>query len=122
MVGRAWGEAMKNVMRFSGNYQAVIMYDPDMDMFRGEFAGLNGGADFYAKDLDGLKKEGEISLRVFLDECAARGIEPRRAKGNFSLRLDADTYHAASIAASAKGQSLNQFIAEAVRNKVEAEA
>jgi predicted HicB family RNase H-like nuclease len=113
---------MKNVMKFPGNYQAVIMYDPDIDMFRGEFAGLNGGADFYAKDLDGLKMEGEISLRVFLDECAARGIEPRRPKGNFALRLDIDTYQAASIAASARGKSLNQFIAEAVRNEVEAGA
>lgn len=34
-------------------------------MFRGEFVGLNGGADFYAKDIDSLHKEGEISLKVF---------------------------------------------------------
>ncbi|MDR2161988.1 MAG: type II toxin-antitoxin system HicB family antitoxin [Desulfovibrio sp.] len=111
---------MKNVMKFPENYQAVIMYDPDIDMLRGEFVGLNGGADFYAKDLEGLKKEGEISLRVFLEECAARGVAPRRPKGNFALRLDADTYQAASVAATAKGQSLNQFIAEAVQNEVEA--
>ena len=42
---------MKNVMKFDGGYQAVISYDPEICMFRGEFIGLNGGADFYAEDL-----------------------------------------------------------------------
>ncbi len=28
--------------------KAVISYDSDIDLFRGEFIGLNGGADFYA--------------------------------------------------------------------------
>ena len=36
-------------------YRAIIQYDPEIDMFRGEFVGLNGGADFYAKDIAGLK-------------------------------------------------------------------
>ena len=32
-------------------YRAIIAFDPDIQMFRGEFLGLNGGADFYAKDV-----------------------------------------------------------------------
>ncbi len=36
-------------------YKAVIQFDPDIDMFRGEFVGLNGGADFYAHDVAGLR-------------------------------------------------------------------
>ena len=77
-----------NTMTING-YQAVISFDPDIQMFRGEFVGLNGGADFYAADVKGLQREGEISLRVFLDACKRRGIEPRRLfSGKFSLRLD----------------------------------
>lgn len=57
-----------NIMEIKG-YRAVVQDDPDIDMFRGEFVDLNGGADFYAKDIDSLRKEGEISLRVFLDMC-----------------------------------------------------
>jgi predicted HicB family RNase H-like nuclease len=37
------------------NHRAVITYDPDTDMLRGEFLGLNGGADFYASDIPTLK-------------------------------------------------------------------
>lgn len=64
-----------NTMSING-YQAVIAFDPDIQMFRGEFVGLNGGADFYAKDVDGLRREGEISLKVFLEACAEGGIYP----------------------------------------------
>jgi predicted HicB family RNase H-like nuclease len=44
---------LHNTMTIDG-YQAVITFDPDIQMFRGEFVGLNGGADFYAKDVKGL--------------------------------------------------------------------
>lgn len=48
-------------------------------MFRGEFVGLNGGADFYARDVDGLKVEAKKSLEVFLEMCREDGVEPRAA-------------------------------------------
>lgn len=69
---------MKNVMDFPGGYQAVISYDPEIEMFRGEFVGLNGGADFYAKDAESLKREGQTSLDVFLKMCAKMASPPKR--------------------------------------------
>ena len=109
---------MKNVMNIEG-YKAVIAYDPEIEMFRGEFVGLSGGADFYATDLPGLRHEGTESLRVFLDECAKHGVEPRKqSRGNFALRLDPEVYHQASIAAAAEGKSLNAFIADTVKQAV----
>jgi len=56
---------MKNLMMIEG-YKAVVSYDPEIEMFRGEFIDLNGGADFYARDIEGLKQEGATSLQVFL--------------------------------------------------------
>jgi len=64
---------MMNMMEIKG-YRALIQYDPEIEMFRGEFIGLNGGADFYAKDIDGLRKEGEMSLKVFLDIVESRCV------------------------------------------------
>jgi predicted HicB family RNase H-like nuclease len=107
-------------MTISG-YHAVIAFDPEIQMFRGEFVGLNGGADFYAADVQGLKTEGEISLRVFLDACERRGLEPRKHfSGKFSLRVDPATHEAATIAAAARGQSLNQWASEAIRQATQA--
>ncbi len=104
-----------NTMTING-YQAVIAFDPDIQMFRGEFVGLNGGADFYAKDVDGLRREGEISLQVFLEACAQDGVDPHRHfSGKFSLRVDPALHEAAAIAAAAQGMSLNQWAAQALR-------
>jgi len=107
---------MKNVITING-YQAVVSYDPEIEMFRGEFVGLNGGADFYAKDAEGLKREGETSLKVFLDACTEDGVEPTKPfSGKFVLRLDPKTHEAATVAALAEGKSLNQWAAETIKN------
>ncbi|MCK9512626.1 MAG: type II toxin-antitoxin system HicB family antitoxin [Pigmentiphaga sp.] len=111
---------MKNVMIIGGQ-QAVITYDPDLEMFRGEFIGLHGGADFYATDVAGLQREGEASLAVFLDECAKRGIEPRKTfSGKFVLRISPEVHEAVAIAAAASGESLNQWVASALREAAHA--
>ena len=47
-------------------------------MFRGEFVDLNGGADFYATDPDGLRRQGALSLQVFLDMCREDDVQPRK--------------------------------------------
>ena len=59
-----------------GGHRAVSQFDPETGMFRSEFLGLNGGADFYADSVAGLQREGEASLRTFLDLCREKGIEP----------------------------------------------
>lgn len=107
-----------NMMMING-YRAVIQFDPEIEMFRGEFTGLNGSADFYADNVSTLRKEGEISLKVFLDECEKRGIEPRKSySGKFQLRLPAELHEFAADAALARGQSLNQFIATAIEHEL----
>lgn len=53
-----------------------VTFDPETNLFRGGFVGLNGSADFYAADVKALQKEGELSLKVFLDLCREDGVEP----------------------------------------------
>jgi predicted HicB family RNase H-like nuclease len=106
---------MINQMTIDG-VKAVITYDSDIDMFRGEFLGLNGGADFYAKDAEGLRREGVISLNVFFDACKEDGVEPFKSfSGKFVLRIPPEDHAAISIAASASGKSLNQWAVEVLR-------
>jgi predicted HicB family RNase H-like nuclease len=109
---------MMNIIEING-YRAVVQYDPDIDMFRGEFIGLNGGADFYAKDIDNLRHEGEISLRVFLEMCQEDGVEPRREySGKFNLRVSSQLHAAIATRAAADGKSLNQWVADALDQSV----
>ena len=103
---------MRNTMEIEG-YRAVIQFDPDIDMFRGEFVGLNGGADFYARDIAGLRREGAVSLKVFLDMCREDGVEPRRRfSGKFNVRIPPALHATISAAAAADGKSLNQWVVD----------
>ena len=103
---------MMNTMQIDG-YRAIIAYDPDIEMFRGEFIGLNGGADFYAKDIESLKKEAKISLKVFLEACQQRSIQPHKEySGKFNVRLPPKLHADIVGAAAAGGKSLNQWITD----------
>jgi predicted HicB family RNase H-like nuclease len=101
-------------MKF-GKYSAAISYDPDIGMFRGEFVGLNGGADFYASSIDDLRKEGEMSLKVFLEFAKEKNIPPEKNySGRLVLRLKPELHRKYKLLASAKHMSLNQVLNEAL--------
>ena len=106
-----------NIMTING-YHAVIAYDEEINMFRGEFVGVNDGADFYATDITNLRKEGEISLRVFLDACRERGIEPRKHySGKFNLRVPPDMHERLAAQAAAHGKSINAWVLDLLKDQ-----
>ncbi len=109
-----------NLMSLHG-YQAKIEYDADLDMFRGEILGLNGGADFYGKNPKELRAEFRKSLQVFLDVCKEKNIEPRRNySGKFNLRIPVELHEKLAIVAEAEGKSLNTLAQEALVQRLAA--
>lgn len=110
---------MKNVLEIDG-HKAIVSFDPDIGLLRGEFIGLSGGADFYAGDVDSLAAEGQRSLSVYLDMCRENGIEPyKRFSGRFNVRLEPEVHAAAVTAAAAEDKSLNEWVAEKIREAAE---
>lgn len=109
---------MNNVLIID-NEKAVVSYDAELGLFRGEFLGLNGGADFYSDSVGGLIKEGRKSLAVFMEMCAEHGIEPRKHfSGRFNVRLSPKVHEAAVLAAAATNKSLNEWVADTIKQAV----
>lgn len=109
---------MNNVLIID-NEKAVVSYDPELGMFRGEFLGLNGGADFYSDNVDGLIEEGRKSLAVFMALCEEKSIAPRKSfSGRFNVRLAPKVHEAAVLAAAAANKSLNEWIADTIDQAV----
>ena len=107
-----------NTMSLNG-YHAKIEYDPDLDTFRGEILGLNGGADFYGRNPKELRTEFRKSLAVYLDVCKEKGIEPRRNySGKFNLRITPELHEQLAIAAQARGKSVNALAQEALQKAI----
>ena len=108
---------MNNTMDIDG-HRAIISFDPESNQFRGEFIGLNGGADFYAKSVQALRKEGTRSLKTFLVVCEERGIEPYKSfSGKFVVRVPPDLHARVAEAATAAGVSINQWVQEALERE-----
>lgn len=112
---------MINVLEIDG-HRAVVSFDPDIGMFRGEFLGLAGGADFYADNVDDLKKEGSKSLKVFMEICTEKNINPfREFSGKFNVRLSPKMHEAAVISAAANNESLNDWVTNAIAKAIDSE-
>ncbi|MBT8421173.1 MAG: type II toxin-antitoxin system HicB family antitoxin [Gammaproteobacteria bacterium] len=109
---------MNNVMNIEG-HTAIISFDPELNQFRGQFTGLNGGADFYADSVDALREEGACSLKTFLSVCKERNIEPYKTfSGKFVVRVPANLHARVTEAAGAAGISLNQWVQQALQREV----
>lgn len=107
-----------NIMKVD-HYHARIEYDEELDIFRGEILGLNGGADFYGKNPRELRAEFKKSLQVFLQVCREKGLEPRRSfSGKFNLRIPPELHERLAIEAQAQGKSINTLALEALQEIV----
>lgn len=101
---------MNNIMNIKG-YKALITYDNEIEMFRGEFTNLNGGADFYANNVQALHQEGEKSLQIYLDVCKEKNINPKKEfSGNLPLRISPELHAQLAETAKTQGVSINQLI------------
>ena len=107
-----------NTMTLDG-FTAVIRYNPETDEFRGEIQGLNGGADFYGKTTDELRREFKASLDFFIEVCEKRGMPVRKpASGKFVVRVSPELHQQAAIIAQAEGVSLNALVERAIRHEI----
>ena len=107
-----------NLMTHNG-YKAKIEYDPELDTFRGEILGLNGGADFYGKNPRELRKEFKNSLAVFLEVCEEKNISPTKEySGKFNLRISSNLHSEIAAQAIADNKSINQWVADTLEKNI----
>ncbi len=107
-----------NMMEIDG-YKAKIEYDPELDQFRGEILGINGSADFYGKTPVSLRREFKNSLKVFLEVCEEKGIDPtKNYSGKFNLRIPSRLHREIAARATAADKSINEWISEMLKLSV----
>ena len=74
---------------------------------------------FYGKNPANLRKEFRNSLRVFLDVCEEKGINPSREfSGKFNLRIPPKLHSKIAAQATSEDKSLNQFVSEILEQSI----
>lgn len=109
-----------NTMTIDG-HEAVITYQAEGRAFRGKFLGLTGHCDFVSTSIDGLEKEGRISLAEYIETCREEGIEPfekEEKTRSFTLRYPESLEPALKSAAEAREVSRNQLIVDLLQQEL----
>lgn len=102
------------MMEYKG-YHAAIKYDPEGEALHGIVVGARDVIMFQATSVEDLKKEFRFSIDDYLASCAERREHPDKPfTGDISLNVSPELHRAAAVSASARGKSLNDWIAEAI--------
>lgn len=105
-----------NTMSYKG-YTARIEFDERDAVFVGRVLGIADVIGFHGETVTELRAAFEEAVEDYLDTCAKLGKSPLKpVSGNLMLRVPPDVHLQAQIAAQARGQSLNQWATEVLRN------
>lgn len=107
-------------MQFKG-YAAQIIYSDNDACFIGHIAGIADIVGFHADNVAQLRHAFEEAVIDYLDTCEKAGRNPQKpASGKLMLRVPPEVHGAALVAAQVKGQSLNQWASNALREAAHA--
>jgi predicted HicB family RNase H-like nuclease len=100
-----------------GDYIAKIDFDPEIGMFHGRITNIRSVVNFYGKSVEELQKEFETSMKVYLDVCNEKGIEPDKPySGRLNIRMSHEKHRRFAQLAAAEGKSLNAWVLEAMEH------
>ncbi len=110
---------MKNTMKYRG-YIGSVEFSEEDGVFFGQIQGIRSLILYEGENASELVKDFHESVDDYLETCKAEGREPEVPfKGSLNIRLRGDLHKRAAVYAMSQNQSLNSFIEEAVRDKLE---
>ncbi len=110
---------IQNIVEYKEFIGSVNYSDAD-ECFFGKIEGINDLVTFEGSSVKELKKAFRMAVDDYLELCKEAGKEPYRSvKGSFNIRIEPKLHYDAVYTALKKGMSLNQFVAEAIKNNVD---
>ena len=90
------------------------------DCLYGQILYVNDLINYEADSPTGLKRAFEAAVDDYLQTCEELGKKPEKAfKGSFNVRIPPELHREAAKQAMIYEESLNEFVAQAVHEKVE---
>ncbi|MGB0723522.1 MAG: type II toxin-antitoxin system HicB family antitoxin [Gammaproteobacteria bacterium] len=107
-----------NYLEYKG-YLGTIEPELENGTLFGRLAFIRDLVTYEADTLPGLNREFRASVDLYLKSCEELGSEPNKPfKGSFNVRVGPELHRAAALAADG---SLNAFVSQAIREKIERE-
>lgn len=107
-----------NTMHYNG-YIARVEFDERDGIFVGRVLGVKSIISFHGESVAELRAAFVEAVNDYLADCKERGVTPDKpASGRLMLRIDPSIHAAIGVAASAAGESINQWSEQVLRRAV----
>ena len=108
-----------NILEYK-DFIGSVNYSDEDECFYGKIEGINDLVTFEGVSVKELKKAFKDAVEDYLELCKQLKKEPYKSvKGSFNIRIEPKLHYSAIYTALKKGISLNQFVAEAIKNNVD---
>ena len=101
------------------NYTGSIEYSKEDDLLYGKVLGIRGLISYEGKTGHELEEDFKEAIDTYLADCENEGITPEKPfKGSFNVRVSAGLHRKAALLAMEEKMSLNNFVAESIRERI----
>ena len=108
---------MKN-LEYKG-YTGSIEYSKEDDLLYGKVLGVKGLISYEGTTGKELEDDFKEAIETYLVDCKNEGIKPEKPfKGSFNVRVSPALHQKAALLAMKYKTSLNNFVAESIRERV----
>ncbi len=109
---------MTDKLRFN-EFIGSVHFSSEDEVFYGRIEGINDLVTFEGSTVNKLKRAFKEAVEDYLELCKKTGKEVFRSfKGTFNVRLNPELHSKAFEHAILEGKTLNQFVREAIEQKL----
>lgn len=100
-------------------YTGSIEYSAEDGLLYGKVLGVRGLISYEGETGKALEEDFKEAINAYLEDCAGSGKKPEKPfKGSFNVRIPAELHQKAALMAMESKESLNTFVAEAIRSRI----
>ena len=109
---------MKDVIKYK-EFVGTVHYSTDDEVFFGKIDGIDDLITFEGASVSQLKQAFEEAVDDYLELCSSVGKQPHKSyKGSFNVRIKPEIHKQAAHKSVEMGLSLNQFVEQAIHDKL----
>jgi predicted HicB family RNase H-like nuclease len=110
------------MMEYKGYTGQITAVDEEQGLIHGRVAGLIDVITFEGRTFEELREAFRDSVDDYLEFCGERKAEPEKSfSGKFLVRIPAELHRQAARAAKRAGESLNSWVASAIKAQIDRE-
>ena len=97
----------------------TVNFSSEDEIFYGKLEGVNDLVTFEGETVKKLKKAFKEAVEDYIEICSATGKSVFKSfKGSFNVRVNPELHSKAFESATLNGKTLNQFVKEAIEEKI----